>query len=179
MKLVHCCKLYVHTCCCKWKTIKTKCALRWEKKRGRYTLIAKERKRNHAIHQYCLPVICGVYLRSREKKKELCLLILSAGFPSTHLTELRMESKKQRQFKRTTELAQPAAPDRFLVILPGPQRLIHILKNCRITQTTNRSVRFDTVKWITTSKSELCKAFYPMLRLAIRKVFTALWQKNN
>lgn len=66
------------------------------------------------------------------------------------------------------------ALDRFLVMLPGPQRLIHILKNYRITQTMNRSVRFGTVRWNTTRRT---KRYYHMLKLPITKAFTALWHK--
>lgn len=77
-------------------------------------------------------------LLEKQGKQEQRLLLLSAGFPSTPLTEPLMESEKQKQFVETTKLIERTAPDRFLVILPGPQRLIHTLKNCRIRQTMNR-----------------------------------------
>ncbi len=66
-------------------------------------------------------------LLEKQGKQELCLRLLSAGFPSTPLTELLMESEN-KQFVETTELIETTAPDRFLVIQPGPQRLIHIFK---------------------------------------------------
>lgn len=135
--------------------------------------MAKKEKSNHAIHQCCKPVICGVYLRSRENRSYACSFSLR-GFPSTPLTELLMESEKQKQFAETTELIETTEPDRFLVILPGPAEAhSHPQKLPNKTDNESRGVRFGAVKRNKTSRRKLCKHFYNMLKSAIREAFIA------
>lgn len=70
------------------------------------------------------------------------MLALSLCGVPFHFSDYASDGEqKQKQFMETTELVQTTDPDRFLVILPGPQRLIHILKNGKIRQSMNRGVR--------------------------------------
>lgn len=110
----------------------------WERERGRCTLIAKEKNVTmSSINAVCLS---SVEFTWEVGKTGAVLVLFLRGVPFYSSDWASDGEQKQKQFVETTELAQPTAPDRFLVILFGPQRLIHILKNCRIRQTMNRGI---------------------------------------
>ena len=107
-------------------------------------------------------------LLSWKGKQKLCLLFLSAGFPSTPLTEHLTEKKKQKHFVATTELTHPTAPDGISVISVWPTK----------AHSQPKKTADVDGRWIEMQHCQMnYRHFYHRRRLAIRKVLTDPWYK--
>lgn len=150
--------------------------MRGDREEGMHWLPKRENVTMSSINSVCLS---SVKFTGEPGKTGAVLVLCLCGVPFHSSDWASDGEQKQKHFVETRELAQPTALDRFLVILFGPERLIHIFKNCRIRQTMNWGVRFGAVKRNTASYRKLCRHFYHMLNLAVRRIFTALWYKTH
>lgn len=109
-------------------------------------------------------------------KLQLRVCFLSAGFPSTALTELVMERENRTSSgKPQSSMKQRPLTGPYLVCLAHshPQKLMNQTNNKEGTE----GVRLELLNGINSCK--LCQHFSRILKLAIRMNYTASWYKMS
>lgn len=174
MELVHYCKLYLHTSCCKWNNYQDQmCPEVREREECTRWLSKRENVTMPSINAACLS---SEELGWEAGKTEAMLALRLCRVP-IHSSDWASDGEQKTEAIQGNHRSRSTdCPWQVLSDSACPTEAHSHPQKCRIAQTMTQSVRFGSVKWITTSKSKHC---YHTLKLAIRKVFAALWHKTT